>query len=205
MNGQEIARSIIDETGEPLPDPIPLDKQDAGEIWDKADAIERAAWIQKGFAASCVAVKYGEESLAEFAREKKADVSTVQNYRRVYRRLMSLQLPVRVDIQRGIANGALSYSHLLAANKLPDDTEYSDVLSTALNDGWGKRQVAEDVAQRVGQRNVVTASEPEPPATHETREDAFVEVSEACPHCEGSGRVVTRRRGRGFGRRRRSA
>jgi hypothetical protein len=186
--GSSIALSIINETGEALPEPVDLDWEDANSIWDDADAIERAAWIQKGFVASCVEVKYGESSLEAFAREKDVSLTTVNNYRRVYRRVARLDADFQPDVLRGVSNGALTYSHLLSANKL-DDEDYAEVLGEALSEGWGKRRVAEEVAVRTEQQSFVQRQQE---LQEEEGVQEYVEKHETCPWCEGSGIVRTR-------------
>lgn len=174
QSGVEITRRFVEEYAAELPEPSPIEWGDAKELYRSANTIEQSTFFLKGYAASCVEVSYGEESLDEFAKQLGESYTSVTYKRAVYQRLMGLEISNRLEIVAAVRAGALTYTHLLVAQPLRDDAEYVAVLIQAHDNGWGKRKLAEIVALK----RALKVAEGESPAEIKPG-DGFVDEEEA--------------------------
>jgi hypothetical protein len=168
-----------------LLEPQNVSWEEAREVWEHGAALEQLAHFYMGYAASCVLVSYGEESLRQFAWEVGASYSSVAQKRRVYGRLMQVAEDTRLQFLRAIKSGVLSFSHLLVANSLGEGV-YEEKLLEAHDAGWSKRRLAEEVAITKGSipawdadKGDVAPTLPDEPG------------SVPCPHCKGTGLIGT--------------
>jgi hypothetical protein len=174
QSGVEITRRFVEEYAAELPEASPIEWGDAKELYRSANTIEQATFFLKGYAASCVEVSYGEESLDEFAKQLGESYRSVAYQRAVYQRLMGLENCRRLQIVAAVRAGALTHEHLRVAQPLKDDAEYVDVLMQAHDNGWGCRKLGEVVALK----RALKVAEGESPAEIKPG-DGFVAEEEA--------------------------
>lgn len=178
-----------------FPTPEPIGWEEALEVGRTGLSMQSAGWLYLAYAASCVEVQYGQETLKGYAQELDISHSSVKHQRRLYGRLVRLnnEEGKTLPFWPGVQSGLIPYYNLLICSPLSDE-DFIEVLTLAHDHEWKHQRIAEEVAVR---RGTIQPSQLEPPepqdevdmGTPETQEDVDDTIYEVCSFCKGKGRI----------------